>query len=245
MDNLYIVIPAYNEEENIEKVVGEWYQVIEDYKEGQNSRLVVIDDGSKDNTYAILQRLAKDKPLLVPLQKNNGGHGDTLLFGYQYAIKHGADYIFQTDSDGQTNPKEFPEFWRKRTEYNAIFGNRKKRGDGAGRFLVEKILCLILWIQFGVAAPDANAPFRLMKASYVEKYMKFMPEHYNLPNVILVALGMYFKDNIEFMEITFQSRQGGKNSINFCKITKIGSKALTDFRRIGMEAKRVKRKQGR
>lgn len=54
MDNLYIVIPAYNEEENIEKVVEEWYQVIKDYKQGQNSRLVVIDDGSKDNTYTIL-----------------------------------------------------------------------------------------------------------------------------------------------------------------------------------------------
>lgn len=245
MENLYIVIPAYNEEENIEKVVEEWYQVIKDYKQGQNSRLVVIDDGSKDNTYTILQRLAESRPLLVPLHKNNGGHGDTLLFGYQYAIEQGADYIFQTDSDGQTNPEEFFKFWAKRKEYNAIFGNRRSRGDGIGRYLIEKILCLILWIQFGVTVPDANAPFRLMKASYVKKYMEFMPEHYSLPNVILVALGIYFKDNIEFMEITFQPRQGGENSINFCKIMKIGGKALGDFWRIRSKAKRVKRRQGR
>ena len=48
-ENLYIVIPAYNEEENIENVVREWHEIVE--KIGQNSKLVVIDDGSKDNTY--------------------------------------------------------------------------------------------------------------------------------------------------------------------------------------------------
>ncbi len=244
MDNLYIVIPAYNEEENIEKVVEDWYQVIKSHNGGQNSRLIVIDDGSKDNTYAILQKIAETSPLLVPLHKKNGGHGDTLLFGYHYAIRHGADYIFQTDSDGQTNPNEFEEFWSKRKDFNAIFGNRKRRGDGTGRYLIEKILCLILWLQFGIVVPDSNAPFRLMKASYVKKYMEFLPEHYNLPNVMLVALGIYFQDNIKFMEITFQSRQGGKNSINFSKIIKIGSKALIDFARIRTEAKKDKRRQG-
>ena len=56
MDKLYIVIPAYNEEANIETVVREWYEVIRERSE--DSRLVVIDDGSKDSTYAIMQKLS-------------------------------------------------------------------------------------------------------------------------------------------------------------------------------------------
>ena len=51
------------------------------------------------------------RPLLVAQTKPNGGHGSTVLYGYRYAIENGADYVFQTDSDGQTPPSEFDEFW--------------------------------------------------------------------------------------------------------------------------------------
>lgn len=114
MDKLYIVIPAYNESENIENCVNDWYPVVVAHNPGGDSRLVIINDGSKDNTYEILTELAKDRPLLQPLTKQNGGHGSTVLYGYRHAIKEGADYIFQTDSDGQTNPSEFEAFWSER-----------------------------------------------------------------------------------------------------------------------------------
>ena len=57
MDKLYIVIPAYNEQDNIEEVVKDWYPVVE--KTGAESRLVIIDDGSKDATYEKLQELCQ------------------------------------------------------------------------------------------------------------------------------------------------------------------------------------------
>ena len=68
MDKLYIVIPAYNESENIVDVIEQWYPVVE--KCGAESRLVIIDDGSKDQTYAIMQEYAKDKPQFLPLTKS-------------------------------------------------------------------------------------------------------------------------------------------------------------------------------
>ena len=129
MDKLFVVIPAYNEEKNIKKVVNDWYKIVEKY--GKNgSKLVVINDGSKDNTYKILKEMAKDKELLTVLTKSNSGHGPTIIYGYKYALKNDADYIFQTDSDGQTNPEEFEKFWNERNDYDAIFGNRIDRGDG-------------------------------------------------------------------------------------------------------------------
>ena len=59
MDKLYIVIPAYNEEENIENVINDWYPVVE--KIGKDSRLVIINDGSKDSTYDIMLKIKKEK----------------------------------------------------------------------------------------------------------------------------------------------------------------------------------------
>ena len=97
MSVLYIVIPAYNESANIKKTIEQWYPVVEKHNDEGRSRLVVINDGSKDNTYELLCACAKDRPLLVPLTKPNGGHGPTLLYGYRYAIDQDADYIFQTD----------------------------------------------------------------------------------------------------------------------------------------------------
>ena len=52
MDKLYIIIPAYNEQDNIARVIEQWYPVVE--KTGDGSRLVIIDDGSSDNTYKII-----------------------------------------------------------------------------------------------------------------------------------------------------------------------------------------------
>lgn len=232
MNTLYIVVPAYNESENIRRLVDDWYPIIEKHNEEGNSRLVVVNDGSKDNTYEILQELAVDHPLLVPVTKPNGGHGATVLFAYRYAVDSGADYIFQTDSDGQTNPNEFEAFWQDREKYVAQFGNRTVRGDGQQRAMVEKVLCMLLRIYFHVKLEDSNAPFRLMTAEYLRKYMKKMPEDYNLPNVMLTTFGAYYDEPIDFKVITFKPRQAGKNSINIKRIFKIGQQALVDFKNI-------------
>ena len=154
---------------------------------------------------------------------------------------NGADYIYQTDSDGQTDPAEFEKFWQIREGYDAIFGNRTSRGDGFSRAVVEKVLCAVLWTYFHVSVPDANAPFRLMKADYVAEYLPLMPQNYNLPNALLTAFGAYFHRKIRFIPISFKPRQGGTNSINIRKIVKIGRQALHDFREI---QKAVAKKRG-
>ena len=107
MDKLYIVIPAYNEQETIQSVIEDWHPVA--VSAGADSRLVIIDDGSKDNTYAMLKEAEAKYPQLIALTKPNGGHGATLLYGYNYALEQGGDYVFQTDSDGQTKAEEFAQ----------------------------------------------------------------------------------------------------------------------------------------
>lgn len=232
MDKLYIVIPAYNEEENIRQVVEDWYPIAEKYNADGESRLVIIDDGSKDGTYEILKGCAKEKPLLLPLTKPNGGHGATVLYGYHYALDHGADYIFQTDSDGQTLPEEFDPFWEQREDYDMVIGWRRERQDGGSRVFVTKTLKAVIKLCFGVTVTDANTPYRLMKADTMRQYIGLIPEGFNLSNVLLSVIYAKKGCRVKYIPITFRPRQGGVNSINMKKIFRIGQQALHDFREI-------------
>ncbi len=227
MDKLFIVIPAYNEQENIEDIVRKWYPNVLLGAEG--SRLVVIDDGSKDATGEKLEGLKSEFPLLDVQHKQNSGHGPSILFGYKYAIDKGADFIFQTDSDGQTEPGEFPEFWENRKKYEMIIGYRKERGDGLGRLVVTRVLRFLIFLTFHVYVKDANTPFRLMKASVLEKEIKYIPKDYFLTNVLISVIFTKREYRMKYLPITFRPRQGGTNSIDLRKITGIGLKSLKDF----------------
>ncbi|HHU73935.1 MAG TPA: glycosyltransferase family 2 protein [Clostridiales bacterium] len=236
MDKLFIIIPAYNEEENIDAVIKDWYPIVE--KIGNGSKLVIIDDGSKDSTYSIMQGYADRLVDFQPITKPNAGHGATLLYGYHYAIKEGADYIFQTDSDGQTLPEEFWDFWKRRENYDMVIGHRKGRQDGFSRIMVTKILKTVLFLSFGVRIADANTPFRLMKAATLSQYIHLIPKNFNLSNVLISVIYAKKKLNVKYLPVTFRPRQGGVNSINMKRIFKIGKQAVKDFREINKTLKK-------
>ena len=230
---LYIVMPAYNEEANIEDVIRQWHPVAERInEEGNEAHLVIANDGSKDNTFAIMQQLQSKYQYLLPLDKVNSGHGATVLYLYRYAIGNGANYVFQTDSDGQTMPDEFWQMWEHRHEYDFQIGTRGGRQDGFSRIVVTKTLRLVVWLMFHVWVKDANTPFRLMKAERLNEIMKCIPEDFFLSNVAISAVEKKKKVKIGWYPITFRPRQGGVNSINLKRIFKIGVKSLGDFRKI-------------
>lgn len=235
MDRLYIVMPAYNEAENIATVIDDWYPIVE--KVGKDARLVIVDDGSKDCTYSLMEELAITKPQFIPITKQNGGHGATVLYGYHYALEQGADYIFQTDSDGQTLPEEFWQFWDMRENYDMIIGWRNARQDGKSRVFVTKILKLVIRLCFGVQVIDANTPFRLMKAETLKKYIPLIPKDFNLSNVLVSVIYAKKGCKVKYVPITFRPRQGGVNSINMRRIFQIGKQALSDFRTINKTIK--------
>lgn len=233
MDSIYIVMPAYNEQDNIKGVVNQWYPIVD--KIGSNSKLVIADSGSTDDTHDILIELKKEYPRIEILNKTGKQHGPKVIALYKYAIENGADYVFQTDSDGQTNPEEFDDFWKERLQYDGIFGHRNDRGDGKSRAFVEKVVCMLLKLYFGVKVPDANAPFRLMKCDVLKKYIYKLDDNYNLPNIMVVTYYVHYKEKVAFKKITFKPRQAGKNSINIRRIIGIGWKALGDFHKLKME----------
>ena len=225
---LYVVIPAYNEAATIRQVIRDWYPIVEKFG-GEGSRLVIFDDGSRDETFSIMLDEQKNRPLFEPITKANSGHGATVLAAYHYAIDKGADFIFQTDSDGQTLPAEFEKFWTLRDSFDMVIGNRNARQDGFARKVVTRTLKIILRLVFGVSIVDANTSFRLMNAATLKNFIGKIPPDYNLSNVLLSVI--YAKNNlrVKYLPITFRPRQGGTNSINMRRIVSIGWQALKDF----------------
>lgn len=226
-DILYIVMPAYNEQENINAVVSQWHPIVE--KIGKNSRLLIVNDGSRDQTYSRLVELQENFPQLIAVNKPNSGHGATCLFAYRKAIESETDYIFQTDSDGQTDPDEFWKFWKSRNDYDFIIGSRNARQDGINRILVTRVLRLLVWFMFGEWVQDSNTPFRLMKKERLKKTLEYIPEDFFLSNVAISTIAVKKKERCIWYPITFKPRQGGENSINIKRIFKIGWKAIGDF----------------
>lgn len=233
-DVLYIVMPAYNEAANIRQVIDDWYPVIEKFG-GDDSRLVIFDDGSRDETFSIMLDEKKTRPLFEPITKPNSGHGATVLTAYHYAIDKNADFIFQTDSDGQTLPAEFENFWRLRNSFDMVIGNRNNRQDGLSRKVVTRTLRIILRLVFGVNIVDANTPFRLIKVATLKNFIDKIPPDYNLSNVLLSVIYAKYNLRVKYLPITFRPRQGGVNSINLRRIFSIGWQALKDFIKLSKE----------
>lgn len=234
MENIYIVMPAYNESENIKETIAQWYPVIDRInKDGEAQAILAIaNDGSKDNTFEIMESVKSMYPAFEPLNKANSGHGATVLYLYRHALANGANYVFQTDSDGQTDPEEFWQMWENRHNYDFQIGYRKGRQDGSSRVFVTKTLRIIVWLMFHEWVTDANTPFRLMQKDKLKAIMDVIPQDYFLCNVAISAIAKKWNYKMKFYEITFKPRQGGVNSINMKRIFKIGWKALGDFWRI-------------
>ena len=235
-------MPAYNESENIVETVKQWYPVIEKINkmEGCEAILAIANDGSKDNTFEVMKNIKEGGafPYFEPLTKPNGGHGATVLYLYRHALNNGADYIFQTDSDGQTDPEEFFPFWRERADYDLQVGLRASRQDGFSRKVVTKVLKAVVKMTFYASLPDANTPFRLMKAKSVRPVLDDIPEGFFLSNVALAAISVKKGLKTRWLPITFKPRQGGVNSINLPRIFRIGRKAVGDFRRLNSSIKK-------
>lgn len=97
---------------------------------------------------------------------------------------------------------------------------------------LTRILRLVLLFTFGVWIKDANTPYRLMKASQLQKVLERIPEGFDLSNVLMTVIYEKHHLGVQYYPITFRPRQGGKNSINMKRIAGIGKQAWKDFRKM-------------
>lgn len=157
-----IVLPIYNEEKSIEKVIDSIRVFFN--KKGQNYEIIAVNDGSQDKTGDIL-KIYKENIRVVTHAKNIG-YGAALRSGFKEAK---GDLIFFMDSDGQFDIKDINNFLEKIKDYDFIAGYRKERKDPRHRSIFANIFKFIVRILFGLKSKDIDCAFKLFKRDTLSK----------------------------------------------------------------------------
>ncbi len=228
---LVVVVPVYNEENALRAVVYEWFCELRKWT--MDFIVLAIDDGSTDRSLHVLHQLRAELGCqLVVVTRPNVGHGQTCLEGYSAAVEMNAEYVLQIDSDGQCDPCWFSAFWEHRGEYDAVFGHRTRREDGAFRQIVSRVLRLFLLLAVHVSCPDANVPYRLMKISKIRTAIEAVPRSFSLANVALALLIRESGCSTMDIRISFRTRYVPRPNYTIVELCRKAMTLHSDIRRL-------------
>jgi len=200
-----IIIPAYNESKNIQKIINEINNL------NLGLEVIVINDGSSDDT----PNLARNCGAQVISNQKNLGKGISLSKGFAYALKEGNEIIITMDGDGQHLVMDLGAFIQAAENLNAdiFIGNRmlKTKDMPILRFLTNRLLSFMISSICKQNIPDTQCGFRLFKRKVLEK-IKLKTKNFEAESEILIqATALGFR--IESLPIK-TVYQGQKSQIN-------------------------------
>jgi len=168
--NKYIILPTYNEAENLEKIIKAIFdQNIADLN------IIVVDDNSPDKTGHIADALSSDYPISVIHRKEKLGLGTAYIEGFSEAIKKGAEIVFEMDSDFSHDPADLPRLVKEIEKgFDFAIGSRRVpggnvRGWDFRRNLQSKLAMAFARFALGLKTKDITAGFRCIRASILEE----------------------------------------------------------------------------
>ena len=157
-----VLIPTYNEKENIEKIIRKVFSLATPF------HVLIIDDGSPDGTADIVKNLQKEFPenLFIEERKGKLGLGTAYIHGFNWALKHAYDFIFEMDADFSHNPKDLPRLREACLNgADVAIGSRYIKGVNVvnwpmGRVLMSYFASVYVRMVTGIAIQDATAGFK-------------------------------------------------------------------------------------
>ncbi len=214
---ILLIIPAYNEEENILKV----YNMIEKYNEKNEQKLdyVIINDGSKDSTLKILEENNLNHINLV----HNLGIGGAVQTGYKYAYENQYDIAIQFDGDGQHDVNYVTNICKPIIEgqANMCIGTRyldKTSSEFQSTFmrrLGKNIISFFIKLFCHKKITDPTSGFRATDKEIIEIFARDYPTEYPEPESTVTVLKNGY--NVIEIPVSMNERTGGKSSINIWK----------------------------
>lgn len=164
MPSISLVLPAYNEAENIEPMVAEATPALQ--ANADDYEIIVVDDGSRDDTAAVTRRLMEQDPHVRLIQHPvNQGFGAAVFSGFTNAEK---EWIFYTDADRQFVLSELSKFTPYMEDYDLIAGYRAPRRDPFLRVLYGKGWSALCTLTFGYTVRDVDCGFKLFRREIIE-----------------------------------------------------------------------------
>lgn len=227
---LSVVMPVYNEEGAILLAIADVQRDVLARVPG--AELVVVNDGSRDGTGALLDAAAAADPRIRPIHQQNRGHGGALMTALEAAR---GDYVFLIDSDRQIELDRFGEAWSEvQRGRDGVFGIRKRRHDPALRLYLSRVIRRVVGLMFGVRLPDPNVPYKLVRRSIWQAARACIPDGTLAPSLFLAIFAARRNFDILDVEIVHKERDTGEVSIRRMKLFKFCARAfrqLWDFRR--------------
>lgn len=206
-----VIIPAFNESENIEKVIQSLRQKVPEVD------YLVINDCSRDNTLEILEGMHANY-IDLPV---NLGIGGAVQTGYIYALEKGYDIAIQMDGDGQHNPEYIPKLIEPlvKDECDTVIGSRFIEKEGFQSSLLRRMginfLSTMVKLVSGVRVFDVTSGFRAVNRKGIELFAREYAQDYPEPEAIVRSSlrGIRIKE----VPVVMSERMGGTSSINGMK----------------------------
>ena len=171
MDSKLVIIPTYNEKENIENIIRAVFDLPSDF------HVLIIDDGSPDGTADIVKTLQKEfsDRLFIVERKGKLGLGTAYIAGFKWALVHGYDYIFEMDADFSHNPNDLLKLHKACAEEGAdvAIGSRYVSGVNVvnwpmGRVLMSYFASKYVRFILGMKIADTTAGFKCYRRQVLE-----------------------------------------------------------------------------
>jgi dolichol-phosphate mannosyltransferase len=132
---ILIVIPTYNERENIEKVIAQVFKL------GLDTHVLVVDDGSPDGTGDIVEAMLKnDSRVHLIRRPQKSGLGTAYVRGFKFAIEQGYEFVFEMDADFSHDPNDIPRFLKAIPDCDLVLGSRYINGVSVVNWPLSRLI---------------------------------------------------------------------------------------------------------
>ncbi len=208
-----VVFPAYNEAENIRDLIQSAFNFLK--SNFSDFEIVVVDDGSKDDTYALCSQAKgpRGEHLRIIRHQKNQGYGAALRSGLFSAEK---DFIFYTDADQQFDLSQVLKFFRDIDNYDLIIGYRINRQDTKLRKLVAFCYNRLIRIIFGLKVKDIDCSFKLFRRETLKALSIERDDFFVDTELLLKAKQKGFK--LKEVGVKHLARKAGQSTVKFSHI---------------------------
>jgi glycosyltransferase involved in cell wall biosynthesis len=204
MMNISIIIPAYNEGQNLKLLLSEIKNV--SFPEATHVEIIVVDDGSEDNTAEI----ARTEGVRVIRHPYNMGNGAAIKTGLRNA---GGNICVFIDADLQHSPQDIPKLVDELQNYDMVIGVRPNRGHEFHRRMANKFFNLLASYVTGRRILDLTSGFRAVRTKLAKKFIYLLPNGFSYPTTLTLAF-LKTGRSVKFIPIGGKPRKAGKSKIS-------------------------------